>query len=533
MSIVKYDDITKPFEMENGAFSLVNVVFLLCLQNIPPGIKGRIAVALFCSIVQNVYSEGEENGQKRGSRWSPALSLENIIAMVESTPGDKKQFEYMKNNFRNYVNELLENNMFYRFGKTNHFCYFYEKNLLSWQYLWNKKAYVYPVTVKKLLDSIPDLWDFYWHDSDGDLSIGEFYFLLASMISDVVSRFHPSLRHKYKLFDKNSDNPIFYLKQISTLIQKEEDLSGLDSLSGFEFSRLPMSVQEKFAEIIPDESKEGSAGFKPSFNKTSRGALRRIRDVVMINYSKVRDLHEIALNVEGDPNHLLYYLEMSIKTIKRISDKDTIIYKNIGAEKEICNRIHDALREEGVLTGAFIRSWIDWFVRDRVETEYNKNKLISSELLKSLKRYLQFYRKSEESIIFDDVNKMYMSDFSLEDACKKYGLHICYNFLFTKTGRKEADDEIDCLLSSIEKRDESTRKNVLFAIMSSTMSHGDQAYKINLDGQVYKKFKRLLDENGCSLLSSDMEYSPANEDVCAFWRKVDHEYKQRPKSKDI
>jgi hypothetical protein len=534
---ITYDSVISPFEMENGAFSQVNLVFLSCLINIPPGVKGKVAAAIFQNIILNVYREKEEAGQKKGSRWSPAMGIEQIIAMIESSPKDEKHFMSMKNNYSSYITELLDNNIFYRLGKRNRYCYFYEKNVLSWGYLWNGPSYVYPASIKKVLASVKDLWDFYTHDGDKEardsLSMDEFYDLLADMLRDMVSKLHPLAKSKLKQFDKGRSGAMLYVKELSSKIKDLPDLCGLDSLEKFQVARLPMSVQDDFSDLIPPESKEGSAGYKPSFNRTSKGALKRIRDMVFINYVKVRDIPEDELQVEKNAYHLMHFLEKNIKSVKHVQDDEITIYKNLGAEKENCERIYDALRSCGQLTSMFIRSWIEWYVRDNFDFHFGKGGLITSELLKTVKKYAHSYSSCCESvlssIIYDDLDKIHRNSFCLQDLCVKYGMFVSYNFLLVKTGRKSTDIEFDNLLDSINSQSVGEKRSTLFSIMSSTMNYGNQAFKIDIKGLVYKKFLQLLRENNCTNEEHELSFKPISEDIRAYWRRIEHEYDKRTK----
>lgn len=534
---IKYDDITRPFEMENGTFSLVNLDYSMCLLSIPPGVRGKVAYAIFSSIISPVYREKDEDTLKKGSLWSDSLSIDTIVSLIEPQQKNQKTYVSTRNNYMVYVSELIKNNIFYRFGKNNQYCYFYEKNILSWGYLWSTPYYIYPATIKKVLSSVRDLWDFYWHvltkEGKDDFTVNEFYDLFASMVSVMIEKSSPALKQKVRLFDNRKERATLYLKHVSQQLSTLPDLYGFEGWQGFQLERIPMSVQSKFDEIIPEEARDGSKGYKPAFSKINRSALYRVRNKILASYTSVRSLLDSSLNVQENPYHLMFYLEKSIKEFKGIHDEEIVLYKNISAEVEACKRLYDQLHNECVKSDIFIREWIRWFVRENLDDQYTKNTIMIVQLMKTLRRFKSISIKSENealySSIYDDIDKMYRTSITPVDICKKYGFYLCYNFILVKSGKMIADAEMESMLCSIEQEDEVSRRNTLYSIMSATVFRDNYIGFVEEDNNVNAKYVSMLIENSCLPSDHNKNWKAQDAEHAAFWKRIKYEHEQRRK----
>ncbi len=528
---MKYDKITRPFNMENGMFSLINMDYLMCLMSIPPGVRGKIAVSIFYHIINSTCRENSQDNDKKGSLWSSPLNIELIINLLEGDREDLKNKTSTRNNYANYINDLLKNKVFYRFGRNNSYCYFYEKNILSWGYMWDKKkSYVYPITIKKIINSYNDLWDFNWHlnqENNQNMTIEDFNIMFAYFISDLVRETPETLRKNLIVFDKKKMNANVYVNKIYSIISEKDNLFEIDTIEGFKIERMPMVIRNKFEELIPEEVKNNAGGYKSKVKNNK--SLYYLRERILSNYNSIKDISESKLDVKDNPYHLMSYMERRMKEFFNLNE-DIVIYNNMNFEVQACNSIHDLLKKEISLTDVFIKEWIRWFLRNTSNSLFSKNKVICGQLLRTYYDYKKVCDSNSESglfsSIFDNMSSKYVNNVITYDLCKQFGFFLTYSFMLVKVGEKMTNDEFLSMLKSIDEKDTDEKVGMMFPIAQATFFKDNEKGLINKDCDVYKMFCKMLKENdlipegGVKWQKQDIEHN-------SFWRKIEHEYRRK------
>lgn len=467
------------FDMSDGNFSIIQNNLMLC-YNFVGGVKGKIAIVLFNRITGSVCFEKVETQEKIlriGSLWSNPLTISDILCDCFSEFDSKQKYNSTKNNYVSYLKDLLNNGVFFRFGKNNFYSYTYEKNIFSWGYMCSGESYVYPQTVKKLIASEDDLMKLFWNSKKPDFSyvmtLDEFTSSFAVFVDEIVCRLPPQTKNKFRRFDKSKESARLYINETKRILLDTEDFEGYKESSTFEIRRLPITMQEKiksekdFDELIPEEE---FSGYKPKIQKVAKSKLY----VIQKRFSKFETLSKVddeSLKVSEKSDHLISFFERRIKELKGITGS-CVIFKNVSKEYLACQELYDLVVNEKEEKENFIREWIQWYVRQLSEKEIDGNYIAVRGLVKTFDNFKSMRRREHEEIgefssLYNDIEENIKNSFDLADVCRKFGLTLTYNYLCVTQGQREANAQFEHLLESLKTTVPESRRTIIWEMQKA------------------------------------------------------------------
>jgi hypothetical protein len=527
----------------DGTWSVIVDDLLLCYGMVG-GTKSKLSIALFDKIARSIKlrapSDESQAKVKKGSIWSSPMKIEDIVSTCTSTSAITNNIQ----NYRRYLNELVDGNVFYRFGRSGHYAYTYERNVCSWSCFSSGESYVYPTLIKKILSSESDLWLLFWNHSKsvGDASVmtmDGFVIEFAKFVDGLLDKLPPVAKALCRKFDER-ESPRLYLSEIDGVISKMDDFKGFYENSSFDINKLPASVTSRyyqmcggdakkesaFLDIIPEED-GGRAPKRKAPNRINQRALFGIERHVVEKSIEANLTTDSSLNPMSNSRHLLSLLERRIKKIKGLpEDPHFVISKNLSSENREWQKLVDQLTIFGVISNSFIREWVDWFsVSVMPNKDIDSKTVLVAELYKTLSKFMAIRKKdhpdSDHSTIYEDMRKRYDGVEPVETLCMKYGLFLPYSFLHVKFGEKEACLVYEDMFHRLNEKPLPVRRNILAEIVRITYSRSQRTGMLKLDSPMMKRLDDFLTENACQ--SSDLGLSfSSDSDVAerAFWRKI-------------
>lgn len=543
MSVVPVNFIREIFDLDDGKFSLVQNDLLLC-YNFIGGVRGTIAVSLFNRIIRNVFFKKfmiNEEILRIGSLWSNPLTISEIMADCFSRFDSETRYKSTKNNYNTYITDLIDNKVFYKFGKNNFYAYTYEKNIFSWGYMCKDVSYVYPQTLRRLIKTEDDLFNLFWNvkKTGSDfyvMEMDEFVYNFACFIDQVIISMAPTVKNRFRRFDKVAESAKLYLDEIRSVLEKTKDFEGYEEDCMFQINLLPLSLQERFdaSEITPSEQ-NGSKPFKPILNKYRGSQLYAVRKA-MERTEEARDLSEGSLRVSEKPSHLISLLERKIKEIRGITG-DKVVIKNVVRETEACKSLYDLFVDYKLNKETFIREWIDWYVRN-MEEKISADYIIITSLSKTFLKFKEEKEREERekgaySSLYENINDCFKKSIDIEQICRKYGLIFVYNYLWVTQGRKEAEAQFENLLFSLEAMLPQVQRSVLWEMQKAThCNRSRRCGYFDKDSLIKVKMGEFLVKTACTYKDFGLSsFDRPNSEEAAFWEKIKHELTNREKTK--
>ena len=522
------------FDMSDGNFSIIQNNLMLC-YNFVGGVKGKIAIVLFNRITGSVCFEKVETQEKIlriGSLWSNPLTISDILCDCFSEFDSKQKYNSTKNNYVSYLKDLLNNGVFFRFGKNNFYSYTYEKNIFSWGYMCSGESYVYPQTVKKLIASEDDLMKLFWNSKKPDFSyvmtLDEFTSSFAVFVDEIVCRLPPQTKNKFRRFDKSKESARLYINETKRILLDTEDFEGYKESSTFEIRRLPITMQEKiksekdFDELIPEEE---FSGYKPKIQKVAKSKLY----VIQKRFSKFETLSKVddeSLKVSEKSDHLISFFERRIKELKGITGS-CVIFKNVSKEYLACQELYDLVVNEKEEKENFIREWIQWYVRQLSEKEIDGNYIAVRGLVKTFDNFKSMRRREHEEIgefssLYNDIEENIKNSFDLADVCRKFGLTLTYNYLCVTQGQREANAQFEHLLESLKTTVPESRRTIIWEMQKATYcNRSNMCGLFDSENKVRLNFEKFFIEIHCTAEDFNLDVcSFPDVEEAAFWKRT-------------
>lgn len=538
MNKIPVNIIRDAFDLDDGKFSLVQNDLLLC-YNFIGGVRGTIAVSLFNRIISNVYLQTlkvDEEVLRVGSLWSNPITIHDVMSDSFSGFSSESKYRSAKNNYNMYITDLLENKVFYRFGKNNFYAYTYEKNVFSWGYMCKDFSYIYPQTLKRLIKTEGDLWDLFWNvkkpgSESYVMELDEFMFNFASFIDDKIVYMAPSVKNLFRRFDKISENARLYIDEIKKILENVDDFAGYEEDCMFNNQSMPISLQEKFGELVPSDEKN----YTHQKNNRSRSQLYGVRRK-LVKFKEVENLEESELKVSENPEHLLSLFERRVKSIRGF-EKDRVVFKNIALECLACKELYDLLVGLKVNKESFIREWIDWYVHHRLDIKINAGHVAINSMIKTFNEFSEKKSREESergaySSLYENIEDSFVKSVDIESICRKYGFVFVYNYLLVTQGRKEAESHFESLLLSLESMPAQTQKSALYDMQKAT--HCNRSRRCGFfdkDSEIKKKLGELMVKTCCTYKDFGLSVlERPNSEETAFWEKIKYELADREKN---
>lgn len=520
-------DILSPLDVRDGQFALVQSKILF-LYNSLPGIRGQLAVSILTRIISSVYvSEGE------GDVWSSVFSINDIIGDIYPSFSDKEHFENTKGNVFNYIKDLLNNNIFYRFGKNGNYSYTYEKNIFSWGYFCEDKSYVYPYTIKKILKTEKDLCNIMWHNEEDSDSREKFPYEFSNFIYGLIQKTPDCVKDVLSPLEKDRGDARLYLDLLSKKLSKIDNFKGVEK-GTFKLSKLPMNIQnsfrdKKFSNIIPEDKEPGFSVRSTSIGKSKSYAIRQIAKAL----EKANDMPENELELSKEPYHFLSFLERKIKTSCSLH-KDSTIYGRISAEKLSCSTLLD--KTVGIEDREmFLRKWAVWFSENvKGKNIFDGDFVISKEMMKTYSIFKKEYDKKNNlsfldegapsSDIYSDLKNDVDSDMDILKLNLKYGIFKTYNYLSLTLNKDRCKELFLNFINEVKLMGEDDRKKYLSNVIISTVK--DKMKESGLfakDERIRSGINSLLEENKCLPKDLGLSFAKIPPTSCLnFWKRVEY-----------
>jgi len=519
--------------MSDGNFSVIQNNLMLC-YNFIGGVKGKIAISLFNRITGSVCFEKVETQEKIlriGSLWSNPLTISDILCDCFSEFDSKQKYISTKNNYMLYLKDLIDNGVFFRFGKNNFYSYTYEKNIFSWGYMCSGERYIYPQTIKKLLASEDDLMKLFWNikkpDSSHIMTLDEFIISFAVFVDEIVCKLPPQVKNRLRKFDKSKESARLYINETKKILSATDDFEGYTESSTFEIRRLPLTMQEKitsqkdFREIIPEEE---FSGYKPKIQKAAKSKLYMIQK----RFSKFESLEKIndeSLKISEKQDHLISFFDRRIKELKGITGS-CVIFKNVSKEYLACKELYDLVSSLNEEKENFIREWIQWYVRQLKQEEIDGDYVAIRGLVKTFDRFSNIRRRErgeeEFSSLYNDIEETIKNSFDLADVCRKFGLTLTYNYLCAAQGQKEADAQFEHLLESLKNTVPESRRTIIWEMQKATYcNRSNMCGLFDSNNKIRLEFEKFFIEIHCTAEDFDLDVcSFPDVEEAAFWRRT-------------
>lgn len=523
------------FDLKDGSFSVVQNNLLIAYLSLK-GVKGSVSIAIFNRIVSGVYfdvlkektEDGDVISERSGTIWSEPATVDDIVYDLYPYFEDENTYKSTRNNLQKIINDVVDQRLFYRFGKNNFYAYTYEKNFVSWKHLFDGKSYVYPHTLKKLLNSEADLWTLFLRSlKEGDekpiFTLEEFFRHFALFVDGIIGELPPSVAIRFSRFDKSGKYARLFLDDCKSVAASIGDYEGFVDDGSCKMNRMPASLADKFRDIIP---KDELPGYTPPKAKSSRGAVFRNRKN-MEKFSGAYQLEDGALKISEDPTHLMTYFERRFKEFSGIGH-DFAIFKSVSLEILSSKELFDLLTENQK-DEPFLKDWIRWYIRNYKDKILQDNSVIRG-LLKS---YFGFMKtkiggtKVPHSTIFDEMKMEFKQSFDIETLCRKHGVFDVYNFIFVVEGEAEAVKHFDHFYDYVNGLGLLEKKDVVIAITRSTFHEKfpDFGYLMDKEHSVVKRLQKLAVE-----FASSLKIVPAHimdREHYDFKEKIKYEYARR------
>lgn len=530
-------------DCSNGQFSMVQNNLNICYPMAGSGSVGKLAGSLFDSIIRSITLRGsvpyDDTGSKKGSIWSNPMMFSDVLASCVKA----RSIRTSESSFRKHMKELLDGNIFYRFGKSGLYAYTYERHIFSWDCFSKGTAYVYPHTLMKIIRSRTDVWNLFWRvTKQGQpavmTSMG-FGIEFAKFIDGLANRMTPPAKKGCRNFDER-ENAELYLEEIAEYVNALNPFEGFEEYSSFDINELPATVMEEylgkcskgdevFADIIPVD--DGGTAVRRAVRGRSKRRLLGIETHVISKMSEANKLPDFALDPVNNPRHLMSLIERRVKRAKGLpTDPEYVISRNLNIEHNEWTKLRDKLLDANCLSNDFLRDWVDWFVMNKIAPRDIDSRIVFIKELR--KTFLVFKAKhtmdtinDERSTIYDDLANRFDGITPVEEFCKKYGYIIVYNFLHDKYGKKEADDVYTSFVERAKSMDEPLRKSLLVSIVRTTRSYSNERGKFDKSyTSVVNGLYALLIENDCDPITLGLHFrNSKSTSEYSFWRKIGHE----------
>ena len=528
----------------DGAWSVIVNDLLLCYGMVG-GTKSKLAIALFDRVTRSIKLrkdpfEASHTKEKKGSIWSNPMRIEEIVSTCTSVASLEQSIQ----NYRRYLNELVEGNLFYRFGRSGHYAYTYERNVCSWACFSSGEAYVYPTLVKKILASESDLWLLFWNQSKNAgeasvLTLDGFTLEFAKFVDGLLDRLAPVAKAKCRRFDPR-EAPRLYLNEITGIVNDMDDFKGFAENATFDLSKLPASVAQKYhqtehgklgveavlADIIPEEE-GGLAPKRKGAKRLTQRALLSIDRYIVEQSMEANTVSDANLSPKDSSRHMLSLLERKIKRIKGLPDNPNfVISKNPSAENFEWQKVVDSLTDANSLSNSFIREWVDWFVVNHMaKRDIDSKTILIRELHKTFIKFMSVRTQNSpdtvNSTIYEDMRRRYDGIEALEFLCLKYGFFLPYNFLHVKFGVREACLAYEDMFQRLDSLPDPVRRKNLSEMVRMTCSRSPRSYLLKVGSPMMMRLDEFLKKNACTFAELGVGFS-ADSDVSerAFWRKI-------------
>jgi len=490
------------FDLKNGLFSVVQNNLLTVYLSLK-GMKGTVSSILLNRVISGVYFEvskeeakdGTIVSSRTGTIWSEPSTVDDIVCDIYPFFDNEKTYRSTRNNIQKVLNEIIDQRFFYRFGRNNFYAYTYEKNLVSWKYLFDTESFVYPHTLKKMLSSEADLWALFLNSSkDGDgklvFTLDEFFHHFALFIDGMIGELPKTVGEKFVRFDKSEKYARLFLDECRSVASTLGDYEGFVDDGSCKMDRLPASISEKFSDIIPADERPG---YIPPRAVSSRGAVYR-RKKNLEKFSESYELEDRALRICEEPTHLMTYFDRRVKETLGISH-NLVIFKNVSLETEACLKIFDVL-VENKNGESFLKDWIRWYIRNHRDNILDARNSLLHGLLKSYDVFVRSTTASSgtpHSSIFDEIKKEFKESIDIERLCRKHGVFDVYNFIFVAEGESEATKHFDHFYEYVNNLSSIQKKDLVIEVMRSTFNEKfiDLGYLFDKDHKVVKKLQEL------------------------------------------
>ena len=539
--LTKFEKIRDTYDISDRNFCMLQSNYVMSLNSIGGGTKvAMIAVALFNRVISNIMFTPKDEDRHKGSIWSNPITVKEIMCDCESSKiihGGK--FETARSNYNKYLKELLDNNVFYRFGRQNFYIYTYEKEVFSWGYMSSGQSYVYPKTIKKILKSRTEMWSRLWNNSKlpgggSVMSTESFQEDFWNLIEDLISKTPPPVKAKFtemKRFSKVTS----YKAHVERTIEDIADFEGYEEYNTFDEAMLPSSIVDKWAELVPEEVRTNTPGLPKTAAKVrTETSIHVINKHVIETLSEANRLHKDKLKTSKDGYHMLSYLERQVKSSMGITDPDFIIFKNISLEVQNYKLLRDRLYIMGKLDESFLRDWVDWFVRNHaVNRDIGSKYVATIALAKTLNKFIKRQRTPKtvsniNSSLYDEIRSFYTVGVSLEEACIKYGPFVIFSFMAVSFGLSEAKSMMNNMLDDLELMGQEHRYVKLVEMSTTMTSHPHRQGLMKEAAELLNKMIALLKKYNANPTKLGLKLKKGSDTIYdEYWRKIEYEWNSK------
>jgi len=427
-------------DLRNGQFSLVQNRLISCYNSIQ-GVRGTVSIALFNKIIETVYVKRDkviDVGDSYGSIWSNAFMIDDIIEEIYGDFDDESKKKKVKDNLYIYIKDLLDNNLFYRFGSNNLYSYTYEKNIYSWGYFCNDKNHIYPYTIKKIINSQGCLWDimsnsYKSYEKKNGMTPDDFLLKFKDLVISLIQK-SPSCIFNTLIKENEFSSPKLFLSYIKETFNKLEDFYGYEE-SRFDIKKIPQSIKKRIEMKDINSLLPKNQDLLPIYGRKNSKSKAYSIVAKTKQLETLRNVSDDKLCVSNSSWHLMAFLERCINRRLGLNDSNILI-KNLSLEKLQCDAIRDIIHDEPFNKESFLRDWCLWFSKKMNSKYISKSNFIASGLMsKTLNQFKDYYLGNDIKYFSSLFNEMkeFLKDEDIISLLEKYGLYMSYNFCYVLT----------------------------------------------------------------------------------------------------